>query len=261
MRDQGLQLAISAAGGVASLAKRLGIAQPSVSNWTRIPSDRVLTVEYLTGVSRDMLRPDLYADKISTGELAVLDDVDQARAQEYLLLGSLMRQAPVKALLREIGSMQGDATVLGLLHMSLAEAADETDATTESREFFRLFIGVGRGELLPYGSYYQTGFLHERPLARVREDLARLGIERSSALSEPEDHIGILFDVMAGLITGQFEANEYEQEKFFSAHIKPWATRLFSDMEACAKTPFYKAAARVGVAFIDIETAGFALPV
>jgi TorA maturation chaperone TorD/DNA-binding transcriptional regulator YdaS (Cro superfamily) len=256
MREQGLQLAISAAGGVASLAKRLGIAQPSVSNWTRVPSDRVITIESLTGVSRDLLRPDLYC-----GEAPVLDDVDQARAREYMLLGSLLRQAPSSSLISDIGRMQGDASVLGLLHMSLAEAADETTAETESREFFRLFVGVGRGELLPYGSYYLTGFLHERPLAKVRDDMIKLGIERVAGMVEPEDHAGILFDVMAGLITGQFGTDEEHQKIFFMEHINPWVPRLFADMGGCAKTPFYKAVARVGEVFVNIESEGFALPI
>jgi TorA maturation chaperone TorD len=255
MRDNGLQQAIDAAGGIASLARKLGIAQPSVSNWTRVPAERVVTVEALTGVERSVLRPDLYC-----AGAAALDDVDQARLREYLLIGSLLRQAPTKQLMTDIGRMQGDASELGLLHMSLAEAADESDAEMESREFFRLFVGVGRGELLPYGSYYQTGFLHERPLARVREDMTRLGIERAEGLFEPEDHIGILFEIMAGLIGGEFDGGEKEQKAFFSRHLKPWAARLFSDLEACAKTPFYKAVARVGAAFVEIETEGFALP-
>jgi TorA maturation chaperone TorD len=254
MRDEGLQQAIDAAGGIASLARKLGIAQPSVSNWNRVPAERVVTVEALTGVSRAVLRPDLY-----DGEAAVLDDVDQARMREYLLVGSLMRQAPTAQLLSDIGRMQGDASMLGLLHMALAEAADETDANAESQEFFRLFVGVGRGELLPYGSYYQTGFLHERPLARVREDMTRLGIERTEGLFEPEDHIGILFEIMAGLVGGQFDGGEDEQKAFFARHLQPWASRAMADLEACARTPFYKAAARVGAAFIDIETEGFAL--
>jgi TorA maturation chaperone TorD len=241
MKDQGLQLAIENAGGVAALARLLGIAQPSVSNWTRIPAERVITIESLTGVSRDLLRPDLYRS-----EAATLDEVDQARAREYLLLGNLLRQAPSASLLQDVSRLQGDASVLGLLHMSLAEAADETTAEIESREFFRLFVGVGRGELLPYGSYYLTGFLHERPLAKVR--------------AEPEDHAGILFDVMAGLITGQFGTGEDDQKTFFIEHISPWVSRLFADMQSCAKTPFYKAVARVGEVFINIETEGFALP-
>jgi TorA maturation chaperone TorD/DNA-binding transcriptional regulator YdaS (Cro superfamily) len=256
MRDQGLQQAIDAAGGIASLARKLGIAQPSVSNWSRVPADRVVSVEAVTGVARTILRPDLYE-----GAAPAIDEVDQARMREYLLLGSLLRQAPSSVLIDDIGRLQGNASTLGLLHMSLAEAADETDSDIESREFFRLFIGVGRGELLPYGSYYQTGFLHERPLARVREDMVRLGIERSEGLFEPEDHLGILLEIMAGLIGGEFAGGESEQRVFFKRHIQPWASRLFSDLEACAKTPFYKAVARVGTAFIDIETEGFALPV
>jgi TorA maturation chaperone TorD len=255
LREEGLQKAINAAGGVAALARKLGIAQPSVSNWTRVPADRVAGVESATGVARGDLRPDLYA-----GPAAPLDEIDHARRREYLLLGSLLRQAPAAALLADIGRLQGDPSALGLLHMSLAEAADETTAEIESREFFRLFVGVGRGELLPYASYYLTGFLHERPLARVREDLARIGVERAEGLYEPEDHLGILCEVMAGLIGGEFPGGDEEQKAFFSRHIRPWATRLWADLDACAKTPFYKAAARVGATFTDIETEAFALP-
>jgi TorA maturation chaperone TorD len=260
MRDEGLQQAISAAGGVATLARRLGIAQPSVSNWTKVPPDRVVAVEGLTGVARELLRPDLYG---AAGPH--IAEEDRARVQEYLLLGLLLRQAPTSALLRDIGRIRGDASELGVLHMGLAEAADESDAETESREFFRLFVGVARGELLPYASYYLTGFLHERPLARVRDDLRRFGIERSEGLLEPEDHLGILFDVMAGLASGQFGGGPSgdtlaEQKAFFARHVEPWAHRLFSDLGSVAKTPFYQAVARVGAAFTSIESQGFALP-
>ncbi|MGL4242453.1 MAG: Cro/CI family transcriptional regulator, partial [Beijerinckiaceae bacterium] len=225
MREEGLQKAISAAGGVAALARKLGIAQPSVSNWTRVPADRVASVEAATGIARGDLRPDLFVQSPID-----LDDTDLARRREYLLLGSLLRQAPGAGLISDLSRLQGDPTALGLLHMSLAEAAEETTADVESREFFRLFVGVGRGELLPYGSYYMTGFLHDRPLARVREDLSRLGIERAEGLYEPEDHIGILFEVMAGLIGGEFEGGEEGQKAFFARHIQPWATRLFADL-------------------------------
>jgi TorA maturation chaperone TorD len=256
MRDEGLQLAINAVGGIAALARRLGISQPSVSNWNRIPADRISSVETATGISRELLRPDLF-----NGEARAIDPIDQARAREYMLLGILLRQAPTAALLADIASMQGDASSLGLLHMTLAEAADETDSDTQSREFFRLFVGVGRGELLPYASYYMTGFLHERPLARVREDMVKLGIERSEGLMEPEDHLGILFDIMAGLITGQFGTHdEDDQQKFFERHIKPWGAKVFADMESCAGNNFYKAVARLGGAYLDVEMEAFALP-
>ncbi len=85
--------------------------------------------------------------------------------------------------------------------------------------------------MLPYASYYLTGFLHERPLARVREDFDRLGIARAEKVSEPEDHIAILCEVMAGLAGGAFEADFAEQAKFFERHLKPWAARLFADLE------------------------------
>jgi TorA maturation chaperone TorD len=255
MRDDGLRQAIDAAGGIGSLARKLGIAQPSVSNWTKVPPERVIAIESATGIGRSTLRPDLYPN-----DPPVLADEDRARAQEYLLLGHLLRQAPSAALLADISGLKGDASELGLLHMSLAEAADETDPEAESREFFRLFVGVGRGELLPYASYYLTGFLHDRPLARVREDLKRFGIERQDGLFEPEDHIGILLDVMAGLASRQFGAGLADEKAFFTRHVEPFAGRLFADLESCASTPFYKAAARVGAAFVSIESQGFALP-
>jgi TorA maturation chaperone TorD len=202
----------------------------------------------------------LRANALGPQDVMAVDEIDLARAREYMLLGSLIRQAPSQELLSDIAKLKGDATPLGLLHLSLADAADETDVHTESREYFRMFVGVGRGELLPYASYYLTGFLHERPLARVREDLARLGIERAAGLAEPEDNLGILFDVMAGLILDQFGAGPDAAQAFFDRHLKAWAARVFTDLESCKPTLFYRAVARVGAAFIDIETEGFSLP-
>jgi TorA maturation chaperone TorD len=260
MRDTGLQTAIDAAGGVAGLARRLGISQPSVSNWTKVPPERVIAVESTTGVKRTVLRPDLYPEQAPQVGRPGIADEDMARAVEYAMVGALLREAPSAARMMELSRLKGDASELGLLHMSLAEAAEETTADAESREFFRLFVGVGRGELLPYGSYYLTGFLHERPLARVREDLAKYGVERQEGTFEPEDHIGILFDVMAGLASGQFGGGLSDEKAFFTRHIEPWALRFFADLESAAGTQFYKAVARVGAAFIAIEAQGFALP-
>ena len=100
-----------------------------------------------------------------------LDEVDAARAQEYTLLAALLARAPDQALLDRLATLRGDASPLGVAHAALAEAASRTNAERVEREYFNLFIGLGRGELLPYGSYYQSGFLHERPLARLREQL------------------------------------------------------------------------------------------
>jgi TorA maturation chaperone TorD len=128
------------------------------------------------------------------------------------------------------------------------------------REFFDLFIGIGRGELLPYGSYYLTGFLNERPLARLREDLRALGIERVQGQLEPEDHAAILCEIMAGLAKGPFATTVGVQQKFFEKHVSPWIGRFFSDLERTEAGDFYRCVGAVGRIFMEIETAAFTLP-
>ncbi len=157
--DRGLQEAIRAAGGVTELARRIGISQPSVSNWARIPAERVLTVEALTGVGRAILRPDLYGD----GKTGDVDDIDLARAQEYALLAALLSHAPDADMLKRLSELRGDPSPLGVAHIALAEAASNADAAGVEREYFDLFIGIGRGELLPYGSYYLSGLPARAP--------------------------------------------------------------------------------------------------
>jgi TorA maturation chaperone TorD len=264
MRDTGLELAIKAAGGVASLARGIGIAQPSVSAWSRIPAERVLAVETLTRVHRYILRPDLYGpseDQVtskSQGKSEV-DEIDQLRAAEYGLLSLLLGKAPDAETLERVATLKGDASDLGIAHIELAAAAAATDDRAVSKEFFDLFIGLGRGELLPYASYYLTGFLHERPLARVREDFDRLGIERAGPSREPEDHIAILLEVMSGLARGEFEADFTEQARFFERHLEPWAARIFADLEISQAARFYRAVGRVGRIFMELESEAFKL--
>jgi TorA maturation chaperone TorD len=254
MRDPGLDEAIQAAGGVGSLARKIGISQPSVSNWSRVPAERVLVVEAATGVSRAILRPDLF------NEHPAVDEVEAARAQEYALLAVLLARAPDQTLLDRIAGLRGDASPLGLAHVALAEAAAGTTAERVEREYFNLFIGLGRGELLPYGSYYLTGFLHERPLARLREHLTRLGIERAEGQTEPEDHAAILCEIMAGLATGRFAAPEGAQRELFEQHLAPWIGRFFADLERATAADLYRRIGTLGRVFIDVETEAFALP-
>ena len=255
MVDVGLEEAIRAAGGITELARRIGIAQPSLSKWSRIPAERVLSVEAATGVARAVLRPDLYGTAP-----AELDEVDAARAQEYALLATLLARAPDAVLLKRVAKLRGDDTPLGLAHAALSEAAGGASAETIEREFFELFIGVGRGELLPYGSYYFTGFLNERPLARLREDLRVLGIERVEQLHEPEDHAAILCEIMAGLIGGEFSATAEDQQRIFEKHLAPWIARFFADLAAAKAADFYRYVGAIGRLFIDAETEAFALP-
>jgi TorA maturation chaperone TorD len=189
-----------------------------------------------------------------------LDEIDAARAQEYALLATLLSRAPDKTLLSRIARLRGDTSPLGAAHAAVAEAARNADAADVEREYFALFVGLGRGELLPYGSYYLSGFLHDRPLARLREDLAKLSVARAASQAEPEDHAAILCEVMAGVVSGRFPAPPGSDRLLFEKHLAPWIGRFFSDLERAKSAEFYRAVGALGRAFIDIETEAFALP-
>lgn len=256
----GFEDAIRAAGGVGALARSLGISQPAVSGWSRVPADRVIAVEAATGVPRSALRPDLYPDDAAPASPAEgVDETDLLRSHHYGLLALLLGRAPTAEVLNRVARLEGDGSVLGTACAALAAAARDTGADAASREFFDLFIGVGRGELLPYASYYLTGFLNERPLARVRGALAELGVERADGSREPEDHIATLLDTMSGLASGRFAAPVGGEEKFFERNLQPWAERFFSDLEGARQARFYRTVGALGRLFIEIETEAFAI--
>ena len=170
MADRGLQEAIRAVGGVTELARRIGISQPSVSNWTRIPAERVLEVESATGIARAVLRPDLY----------------------------------------------------------------------------------GRTRHRRRQSCACTGI--------CGQDLARFGVRRSDGVAEPEDHAGILCEIMAGLTSGELPAPEGSSRAIFEKHMAPWIARFFADLEGAEAAEFYRRVGTVGRVFIEIETEAFTLP-
>jgi TorA maturation chaperone TorD len=190
---------------------------------------------------------------------ASVDETDVARARLYGLLAGLLLRAPTAETLFSLSALKGDATPLGLASIGLAQASAAASGDECQREYFDLFIGVGRGELLPYASYYLTGFLNERPLARVREDLTALGVERVAGQVEPEDHLGILCEVMAGLAMRAFEADAAFERRFFERHLQPWAARFFTDLEAANAAKLYRAVGTLGRLFIEIETQAFAM--
>jgi TorA maturation chaperone TorD len=181
------------------------------------------------------------------------DQLRAIRATEYLLLSNLFARAPKAELLARLTTIRGDATPLGMAHIALADGAAGASAEAAAKEYFDIFIGVGRGEIVPYASFYLTGFLNERPLARARADMDRLGIARSPDVFEPEDHISSLLEVMAGLLRGDFDAAPREADTFFARHIAPWAPRLMADIEAAPSARFYKNVAHFGRVWLDIE--------
>ena len=186
---------------------------------------------------------------------------DVLRANLYKLLAHTLRAAPQKADLEMFAAMHGDDTSIGQAVGGLARVAAKSSVDEVAREYHDLFIGLGRGELVPYGSYYLTGFLHEKPLARLRDDMAELGISRRDHVSEPEDHIAALCEVMAGIIVGDFgdPLSLEQQKRFYQAHMGNWARHFYTDLEAARSSVFYACVGQLGVAFMDVEEQAFAM--
>ncbi len=184
---------------------------------------------------------------------------DHLRAQWYGLLARLFSAPPDRDLLDTVRGLEGDDSELGGAVRTLAAAARATTLSAVGEEHFNLFIGVGRSELLPYTSYYLTGFLNEKPLARLRGDMAELGIARADAMKEPEDHIASLCEMMAGQITGAFGAplDLARQRQFFAAHIGCWAPKFFADVQAAEAAAFYMPVGAIGSIFMSIESQAF----
>lgn len=178
----------------------------------------------------------------------------QSRAGVYALLGALLRDLPRAALLEQVRHLDSAAgrDDLALAWEGLRLAAEQVRPSELDDEYHLLFIGLGRGELVPFGSWYQTGFLMERPLGVLRNDLARLGYERRPEVREPEDHIAALCEVMSQLALDPAVSIE-EQRDFFHAHLGSWVQRFWADLEAADAAVFYKAVARLGAAFCGLE--------
>lgn len=186
-------------------------------------------------------------------------DEDKLRADLYDFLGVLLAGPPNAALLKQAAGLSGDDSDLGQAIGAMARIAKVTSAPAVEREFNALFIGLGRGELLPYASYYLTGFLNEKPLATLRGDMAALQITRAPNVYEPEDNIASMMEIMAGLIMGRFgePASVSKQKEFFNKHIGLWAGHFFADLEAAKNSVLYAAVGATGKAFMAIETDAF----
>jgi TorA maturation chaperone TorD len=184
---------------------------------------------------------------------------DQLRANVYVLLAQLLARAPQAELLQQVAGLQGDDSPFGEAMRALARQAQQHTADQVAQEHFNLFVGVGESELVPYGSYYLTGFLNEKPLARLRADMGELGIARADGVSESEDHIAALCEIMAGLITGAFggPADLGQQRQFFQQHVGCWAPRFFEDLEAAEGAAFYMPVGTMGRLFMQVESEAF----
>ena len=182
------------------------------------------------------------------------DQEQQYRASAYSILAALLRQHPEKAVLEHVAnfskvSVDEDELLLSMSTLGLAAQSSELSRVDD--EYHDLFIGLGRGELAPYGSWYLTGYLMEKPLSILRDDLSALGFERDESVSEPEDHVAALCEVMSLLVSEN--APLETQKYFFEKHIKSWMSRFFSDLSEAKSAVFYRAVGRFGAAYINLE--------
>lgn len=192
-----------------------------------------------------------------------LNDQAQAmRAGVYELIARLLSSEPDQSLLDTLAGIDQVDTSEGKVAMGwelMKQAANKADVAAVQDEFFGLFVGLGRGELVPFGSWYLTGFLMEKPLAVLRNDLQHLGFERQEGVSESEDHIAALCDVMGILIRSGAEVPFEQQRKFFNEHLEPWAGSFFSDMQSAKAASFYRSVGFFGESFFEFEQRLFSM--
>lgn len=186
--------------------------------------------------------------------------------EAYGLLAALLRSPPQSDLLSLLASVanptpaQGRQTALESAWHAVAEAAAAADEAAVEKEFQDLFIGIGRGELLPYGSWYLKGVLMDKSLAALRADLARLGLARAEGVSEPEDHAAALCETMVLLADPQCGLDMAGQQQFFAEHVGSWMPRFFQELQGAKRADFYVSVGRLGEAFMEFEKVWLNLP-
>lgn len=178
------------------------------------------------------------------------------RTDSYVLLAALLTDAPSENVIELVQNLGWDEDLSERMNQALeavthAGTMCSLDAIAE--EYHRIFVGLGHGELLPYGSWYLEKMIQSTPLAAIRNDLARLGIVRQMDSFEPEDHAGVLCEIMALLSYPGNEISDHEQAAFFNKHLSTWIPHFFVDLQAVKKSQFYRAVGEFGWCFIEGE--------
>ena len=190
-------------------------------------------------------------------------DEETARAEIYGLLAQLYFAPPPPELMSALRVAVTQAPAQGAFleepWRAVVAAARAVSDEEAAEEYDALFGGVGKPEVYLFGSHYVSGFLNEKPLARLRETLAQMGLARDESVGETEDHVACVFEVMRYLIAGDdvAVANLTKQNEFFSAHVQPWAPRLCDAIAAHPRARFYAAVAEFTRAFLSVEAQGF----
>jgi TorA maturation chaperone TorD len=192
-------------------------------------------------------------------------DEETARAEIYGLLSLLYYQAPSEDLLAQLRVAVTEAPDAGAFleepWRELVAAARNLTVQQIAAEYASLFGGVGKPEVYLFGSHYLSGFLNEKPLVRLRQDLAQLGLGRSEDMPETEDHVAYVFEVMRYLIAGDdvAVANLTQQQAFFTQHLQSWVPSLCQTLQAHPRASFYASVASMTQAFMGVEAQGFDL--
>ena len=188
----------------------------------------------------------------------------KARANVYRLFAALLATPPNDELIQIVRNIDvpeaTDDKSLTEAWQQLKNVAQQVTPDEIEEEYFNLFIGLGKGETSPYASWYLTGFLMEKPLAELRSELLRLGFDRQANVSEPEDHVAAICEVMSVIISDS-ELSFNEEKPFFTKFIEPWMGRFFDDLTRTRSANFYKPVGILGKQFIDIEQRYFSMPV
>ncbi|MGR5240949.1 hypothetical protein A9D46_03755 [Photobacterium damselae subsp. damselae] len=182
------------------------------------------------------------------------------RIEIYNLLAHLLRQSPSQDVLDWLADLDVEGTndphqsSMAAAWPLLKLAAQKATPIAVAEEYQDLFIGIGRGDVVPYGSWYLTGSLMEMPLAHLRSDLKQLGYERNESVKEPEDHIAALLEVMAMLVEG---GDEHLQRTFFNRHLAPWCEKVSTDIKTAKSAVFYTAVGELALQFLTVEKTRF----
>ncbi|MGB5706835.1 MAG: molecular chaperone TorD family protein [Arenicellales bacterium] len=198
------------------------------------------------------------ADGNDSQQLAsLIDQEDQARSSTYMILASLLSDIPSQDLIDYLCHIESpengqDPGEIGVAWQRLKQEALNLDMEKLDDEYHALFIGVGRGEIVQYGSWHLTGFLMDTPLSELRDDLRSLGFESNPDQKEPEDHISAICETMSILINSD-DIESYQQRRFFIRHLHPWAEKFFRELQSAKSANFYQAVGMLGERFIKLE--------
>ena len=187
---------------------------------------------------------------------AAASEDGRLRAATYALLAALQSGPPSQDLIDSLYHIAppagGDPGSMGQAWQRLRQAAAAAELEALDSEYHELYIGLGRGQVVPYGSWHITGFLMEKPLSELRDDLRALGIEAGEGVKDPEDHIAALCESMA-LIIGAEDIEAAWERRFFMRHLQPWAGKFFAELQNARSADFYRSVGFFGQRFVELE--------